>query len=148
MGNLVIDNASIRIIDGTVSTNQELGNLRYLSLPVLGEELAELGVRLEDVGDTLRGVESGNLDDIFTAGPPKLVHLLLDAQTPELAHVELRVPDAELFVQAIEPIGGSTKEGQSLNGDAVRNEVAHGMTDEEIRVFNVIPEVFPDFLLR
>lgn len=145
---LVIDNASVRIIDGAVATDQELGNLRFLSLSVRSEEFTELGVRLEDVGDTLSGVEPGNLDDISTAGPLELVHLLLDTHAPELAHVVLRVPDAELLVQTIEPVGGSTKESQSLNGDVVRDEVAHGVTDEEIRMFDVIPEVFPDFLLR
>ena len=146
--NFVIDNTSVRIIDGTVSADQELGNLGFFGLSVRGEESTELGVRLEDVLDTLSGVESGNLDDIFTARPPKLVHLLLDAQAPELAHVELRVPDAELFVQAIKPIGGSAEKGQSLNGDTIWNEVAHRMTDEEVRVFDVIPEIVPDFLLR
>ena len=146
--NLVIDNTSVRIVDSTVSTDQELGDLRFFSLSVRGEEFTELGVRLEDVGDTLSGIESGNLDNIFTAGPPKFVHLLLDAQAPELAHVILRVPDAELFVQAIKPIGGGTEKGQGLNGDTIRNEVADRMTDEEIRVLDVIPEVVPDFLLR
>ena len=146
--NLVIDNTSVRIVDSTVSADQELGDLRFFSLSVSGEEFAELGVGLEDVGDTLRGIEPSNLDNIFTTGPPKLVHLLLDAQAPELAHVKLRVPDSELFVQAIEPIGGSTEKGQGLDGDTIRNEVADRVADEEIRVFDVIPEVFPDFLLR
>ena len=145
---MVIDNTSVRIVDSAVSTDQELGDLRFFSLSVRGEEFAELGVRLEDVGDTLGGIESGNLDNIFTAGPTKLVHLLLDAQAPELAHVKLRVPDAELFVQTIKPIGGSTEKGQGLNGDTIRNEVADRMTDEDIRVFDVIPEILPDFLLR
>jgi len=145
--NLVIDNASIRIIDGTMSTDQELGNLRFLSLSVSREERTELGVRLEDVGDTLGGIESGNLDDIFATGPLELVHLLFDAHAPELAHVVLRVPDAELLVKAIKPIGCSAEESQSLYWDIVRNEVAHRMTDENVRMFDVIPEVFPDLLL-
>ena len=148
MENLVIDNTSVRIIDGTVATDQELGNFRFLGLSVGGEEFAELGIRLEDVGDTLGGVESGDLDDVFTAGPLELVHLLLDAHAPELAHVVLRIPDAELLVQTIKPIGGSAEESQSLDGDIVRNEVAHRMTDEDIRMLDVVPKVFPNFLLR
>ena len=145
---LVIDNAGVRVVDGTVSTDQELGSLGFFNLSALREEFTELGVGLEDVGNTLGWVESSNLDNISTAGPPELVHLLLDAHTPELAHVVLRVPDAELLVQTIEPIGGGTEEGQSLNGDIVRDKVAHRVTDEEIRMLDVIPEVVPDFLLR
>lgn len=148
MENLVIDDASVRVIHGTVSADQELGNLGHFSPSVCGEEAAELGVGFEDVGDTLGGVESCDLDNILAAGPPELVHLLLDAHTPELAHVELGVPNAELLVQAIKPVGGSPEESQGLDGDIVRNEIAHRVTDEEIRVLDVIPKIFPDFLLR
>lgn len=48
----------------------------------------EVGVRLQDVGDTLGGVKLSNLNNISTVGPPELIHLLLDAHAPELAHVE------------------------------------------------------------
>ena len=145
--NLVIDNTGVGVIDGTVSTDQELRSLSFFNLSARGEEFAELGVRLENVGDTLGGVESGNLDDVSTAGPSELVHLLFDAHAPELAHIELRVPDAELLVQTIEPIGSSTKEGESFDGNRVRDEVPHRVADEEIRMLDVIPEVVPDFLL-
>ena len=148
MENLVIDDAGVRIVDGTVTTDQELGNLRSFELSARREEFAELDVRLKDVGNTLGGVEPSNLDNISTAGPPELVHLLLDTHAPELAHVELRVPDAELLVQSIEPIGGGTKESQSLDGDIVRHEVADGVTDEDVGMLDVVPEVLPDFLLR
>ena len=148
MEDLVVDNASVRVIDGTVSADQELGNLGHFGLSVFGEEFAELGVGFENVGDTLGGVESCNLDDIFAAGPRKFIHLLLDAHAPELAHVELRVPDTEFLIQAIKPIGGSPEESQGLNRDIVRDEVAHRVADEDIGVFDVIPEIVPDFLLR
>ena len=148
MQNLIIDNAGIRVIDSAVSTDQELGDLGFLGLSVGCEEFTELGVRLKDVGDTLGGIETGDLDDILAAWPPKLVHLLLDAHTPELAHVELSIPDAKFLVQTIKPISGSTQESKSLNGDIVWDEVAHGMTNEKVCMLDVVPEVFPDFLLR
>lgn len=148
MENLVVDNAGVRVIDGTMSADQELGSFRVFNLSARGEKFPELGVRLEDVGDALGGIESGNLDDVSAAGPPELVHLLFNAHAPELAHVELRVPNAELLVQTIEPIGGSTEEGESLDGDIVRNEVPHRMANEEIRMLDVVPEILPDLLLR
>lgn len=146
--NLIIDDASVRIVDGTVSTDQELVSFRFFGLSVIGKEFAVLGVGLEDMGNTLRGIETGNLDYVFATRPLELVHLLLDAHTPELAHVILGIPNAELLVQTIKPIGGGTEESQGLHGNTVRHKVAHGMTDEEIRVLDVVPEVFPDFLLR
>lgn len=110
MENLVIDDASVRVIDGTVPTDQELGNLGFLGLSVFLEEFTELGVRFEDVGNALGGIETGNLDNVFAAGPLELVHLLFDAHTPELAHVVLGIPDAEFLVQTVEPVGGSAQE--------------------------------------
>ena len=148
MENLVIDDAGVRVVDGTVSTDQELGSLRFFDLSARREEFAELGVRLENVGNTLGRVESSNLDNISTAGPPELVHLFLDTHAPEFAHVELRVPDAELLVQTIEPIGGGAEERQSLDGDIVWHEVADRVADEEVGMLNVVPEVLPDFFLR
>ena len=148
MDNLVVDDACVRVINGAVSADQELWNLRFFKLSALGEEFTEFGVRLEDVGNPLGGVESSNLNDVFAARPLELVHLLLDAQAPELAHIELRVPDAEFLVQTIKPIGGSAEESQCLFGDIAWNEAFHRVTDEEIRMLDVIPKVFPYSLLR
>ena len=147
MEDLVIDNAGVRVINGTVSANQELGDLGLVCLSVGSEKFTELGVRLEDVWDTLGGIETGNLDDVFTARPLEFVRLLLDAHAPEFAHVVLSVPDAKFLVQTIKPISGSTQEGKGFDGDIVWNEVAHRMADEDIRVLDVIPEVIPNFFL-
>jgi len=122
-----------------MSTLQELRSLRFFEFSARDEEFTELGVRLEDVRNALGGIELSNLDDISTTGPPELIHLP-DTHAPELAHVELRGLDAELLVQSIEPIGGGTKEGQSLDGDIVRYEVAYRVADEEVRMLDVVPE--------
>jgi len=87
--NLIIDDAGVRVVDGAVSADQELGSVRFFKLSTRSEEFTELGVRLENVWDTLGGVESSDLNNVSTAGPSELVHLLLDAHAPELAHVVL-----------------------------------------------------------
>lgn len=53
------------------------------------EEFTELAARVGDVGNTLGGVESSDLEGMSAAGPPELVHLLLDAYALDLTHVEL-----------------------------------------------------------
>ncbi len=93
---LVVDDAGIRVVHGTVTADEQLRGflVRYLAL----EHLTELDVRVDNVRDTLGRVEASNLDDVITGGPLELVHLVLQAQAAELAHVELRVPRRKLLV--------------------------------------------------
>ena len=97
----------------------------------------ELNVRLEDMGDTVGGIESSSLDDISAAGPSELLHPFLDTHTRDLAHAELRVSDPELLVQTISPIVADT-ECQSLDVDVVRHKVPNRVTDEEVRMLDIV----------
>ena len=122
---LVVDDARIGVIDGTVTTDEHLGRLHIGCL--LRHQLAEARVRVDHVRDTLRGVEPGNLDDVIAQGPAELRHLLLDAERAELAHVVLTVPVAELLVEAVEPVGGGGEQRDPLDGDILGHEGLDGV---------------------
>jgi hypothetical protein len=46
------------------------------------------------------------------------------------------------------PIGGSAEKGKGLNWNIVGDEFLNRVTDEQVRMLNVIPEILPDLLLR
>jgi len=71
---------------------------------------------------TFSGIEARNLDDIVTLRPLELVHLLLGAQVPELAHVELRVP-----VGSWESVTRSMRITEERS-DIAKEKRAHAMT--------------------
>ena len=98
---LIVNDTSIRVVDSAMSTNEKLWDLIRGNFAL--EEYTELGIRVEDVGNTLGWVETSNLDDVFACRPAQLNHLLLDAQVAELSHVVLGVPRREFLVQAVEP---------------------------------------------
>ena len=102
--NLVVDPASIWIVDSTMSAKEELGNRFEIGDAVLLKELPKLAVRVDDGGNTLGGVEPCDLDKVFTIWPCELGHALFGAETTEFVHVVVRVPGTEIFVQAIEPV--------------------------------------------
>lgn len=104
LDDLVVDDASIGVVDGTVTTNEELRSLFASSLG--GQMLPEEGVGIDNVGDPFGRVEAGDLDDIVALGPLELLHLLFDAKRAEFAHVVRRVPRGEFLVQAIKPGAG------------------------------------------
>ena len=104
---LIVDDASIRVIDGTVTTDQELGRLFLGGLAGLLQELAKARVGVDDVGDTLGRIEPCDLDDVIAGRPLQLVHLLFDTQAAELAHIVLRIPWGKVLVQPIEPAEGA-----------------------------------------
>ena len=101
---LIVDDACIRVIDGTVTTDQELRCLFIRRLASILQELAKARVRVDDVGDALGGIEPCDLDNVIALRPLEFVHLLLEAQATELAHIELRVPWVEVLVQSVEPM--------------------------------------------
>lgn len=87
-----------------MATDQELRCLLLGRLASLLQELTKARVGVNDVGDTLGGIEPRDLDDVIASRPLQFVHLFFEAQATELAHVVLRVPWVEVLVQAIEPI--------------------------------------------
>lgn len=46
------------------------------------------------------------------------------------------------------PISGSTQQSQFLGRHVARDELVHGVTDEQIRMLDVVPQVLPNLLLR
>ena len=52
---------------------------------------------------TFSRIESCNLHDVIAFGPLERVHLFLDTQTTELAHVVLRIPSVQILVKTVEP---------------------------------------------
>ena len=102
---LVVDDTGVRIVDSTMSTNQELGHLLLIgNFAGRLQQLAETLVRVDHVGDTLGGIKPSDLDDVVANRPLELVHLFLDTQAAELVHVELRVPWAEVLIKTIKPV--------------------------------------------
>lgn len=99
---LIVDDAGIGIVHSAVTADEQLRG----SLPrsLVREQLTELRVGIDDVGNTLGGIETCDLDDVVASGEGKGVHLVLGAEATELAHVELRIPWVKLFVQTIEPV--------------------------------------------
>lgn len=45
------------------------------------------------------------------------------------------------------PIGGGTEKGKSLNWNIIGDEFLNRVTDEQVRMLNVVPEILPDLLL-
>lgn len=73
----------------SMSTYQQLWHI-ILTIIVVGlEHLPELGVRVDNIWNTLGRVKSGDLYDILTQRPFELVHLLFGAQGAEFTHVEI-----------------------------------------------------------
>ena len=101
--NLIVDDACIGVIDGTVTTDEHLRSLISIVVLVSLQQFTELGVRVNNVGDTLGRIESGNLDNVVTFRPLELGHLLLDAKAAEFSHIETRIPRLHLFVKSVEP---------------------------------------------
>lgn len=101
LDDLIVDDTGIRIVDSTMSANQELGDV--LLGVISRQHLAELRIRIDDVGDTLCRIEAGDLHDVLAGRPLQLMHLVLVAQVAELAHVELSIPVVELLVETVEP---------------------------------------------
>lgn len=143
---LVVDDARVGVIDGAVPADEHLRRLRGGLL--LREKLPEARVRVDHVRNALRRVEARDLHDVVAQRPAELVHLLLHAQLPELAHVVLQVPVAERLVEAIEPVGRGAEERELLRWDVARDELVDRMRDEEVCVLDVVPEVLPNLLLR
>lgn len=98
---LIVDDASIGVIDRTMSTDQQLG--RLVRVDIAFAQLAEARIRVDHIRDTLGRVETGNLHNVVTSGPGKFGHLVAHAQAAEFTHVELRVPSIELLVEPIKP---------------------------------------------
>ena len=98
---LIVDDARIGVVDRAVPADEHLRRLDARVL--LREQLAEARVRVDQVRDALGRVEARDLHDVVAHRPPELGHLVLDAQLPELAHVELRVPLVQVLVEPVEP---------------------------------------------
>ena len=75
---LIVDDASIWVIDGTVTTDQELRRLCLGGLSSVLQEFAKARVGVDDVGNTLGRIEPCDLDDILAGRPLELMHLLFD----------------------------------------------------------------------
>ena len=117
---LIVDDASIRVINGTVTTEQELRRLFLGGLAGRLQELAKARVGVDDVRDTLGRIEPCDLDEVIAGRPLQFSHLLFDAQAAELAHVVLRIPGVEVLVQSIEPVsGGRVNEDGHRDGNSI-----------------------------
>lgn len=114
--NLIVYDAGIRVIDSTVTADQELRRL-FLSPAGRLQEFAKARVGVDDVGNTFGRIEPRDLDDVVADRPLELVRLLFNAQTAELAHVVLRVPWAEVLIQSIEP----EPQARGVNEDSRRD---------------------------
>ncbi len=88
---LVVDDAGIRVVNSAMSTNEQLRDLCYGADTTLKQD-AELGVRIDDVGNTLGWIETSDLDNKDALGPYELVHLIFGAQAAGLTKIELRNP--------------------------------------------------------
>ena len=66
---LIIDQAGIGVIDGTVSADNKLRNVGEAGLVALA---TELGVGVDDGGDALGRIETSDLDNVFAGRPVKL----------------------------------------------------------------------------
>lgn len=73
---LIVDQTSIRVVNGTIAAHHQLGDIGNAGLVALATELS---IRVDDSGDTLRGIETSDLDDVLASGPIEL--------SPERANV-------------------------------------------------------------
>jgi hypothetical protein len=124
---LVIDDASIRVINGTMTTKKKLGMLVGIDLVVL-QQFPEFVVRVDHVRDTFGRIETRNLDKVLALRPLKYIHLLLPAQIAEHTHVVHRVPGWEMFIETVQKVGGSSQKSQFLLWYIRRDEFGHRMT--------------------
>lgn len=111
---------------------------------VFREKTAEFGIRLDDIRNPFRGIESGNLDDIFLCRPSQLSH----PQGMALFVVEMSIitliPIIQVFVKPIEPIRSGGKVSNLSSRYITRNERGDWMTDEHIGMLNVAPKELPN----
>lgn len=127
---LVVDQAGIGVIDGAVAADDQLGNVGDACILAAA---AELGVRVNDGGNTLGGIESRNLDDVLASRPVELsptsksassklflvredLHALRVACNIVNVAIVTRIPLVEMLVQAVKPISRSRKVHNLLAG--------------------------------
>lgn len=99
----VVDDGGVGVVDSRVATDQELSVIILFAVWVRLEQMPVLDVGIDDIRDTLGGIESGNLNEVFQLGPLEFVHLLFGAEGAELAHVECGVPIIQMLVETIQP---------------------------------------------
>jgi hypothetical protein len=117
---LIVDDACIRVIDGSVPTKQQLRVIVLIKI-CLEEELAELGVRIDDIWNSFGRVESSDLHNVIACRPLKFMHLLFRTQATEFAHIVLRIPRVKVLVEPVKPIDAFV----NMHVLAIRRQQAH-----------------------
>jgi len=154
---LVINDAAIRIINGTVSTAREVSTCRYqwmkddlhdelrnVSDTSLVSTATELSISINDGGNTLGGVESSNLGNVLADGILELGHSRGMAGHVVDVGIVTSIPLVEVLVQAIEPIGGGREIGNLLLGHGVWDKLGDRVADEHVGALDGVPEEVPD----
>ncbi len=86
---LVINHASIRIVDGAMTTYHQLLDV---SLWFVGHQLSKPGVALDDVGNAFGRVESSDLSEEATIRVLKLREALCLTSLSQDMHVVRQIP--------------------------------------------------------
>lgn len=83
----------------------------------------------------------------LTVGPIELSHSLISALLVIDMSIVAGIPLVHVFVEAVNPVGGSGEVNNLLLGNRVRNKLGDGVANEQVGLFDVAPEVVPDVIL-
>src|SRR6478752_4582119 len=83
----------------------------------------------------------------LTVGPIELGHSLVSALLVIDMSVVAGIPLVHVLVEAVNPVGSSGQVNNLLLGNRVRNKFGDRVTDEQIGIFDVAPEIVPDVIL-
>ena len=140
---LIEDDGCIGVVDGAVAGNDKLWDL--LDGLVFHIFSPKDGVRSKNVGDTLGGIETSDLCDIWACWECQAIGTLVQAGRLKLVHVVLCVPTVQLLVQTIEPVSRGRKITDLLCSYILGHEFADRVTDENITLPHVVPYPVPNF---
>jgi hypothetical protein len=82
-----------------------------------------------------------------TVGPIELSHSLISALLVIDMSIVAGIPLVHVFVEAVNPVGSGGEVDDFLLGNRVRNKLGDRVADEQVRLFDVAPEVVPDVIL-
>jgi hypothetical protein len=99
---LIVDDCCVGIVNGAVPDDGELwcpgsGNL-------VVEDLSRFDVRANDVGDSLGGIETCDLDNVLAEGVEEFGHSPFIAHGAEHLHVVLLIVRPHRFAETIKPV--------------------------------------------
>lgn len=141
LANEVVDGSAVGVVDGAVAGDNKL------RASLFGEFGAEMVVGIENVGDAFAGIEAGDLDEVGSASVQRGLVGLEEVMIEEL-EVVVDLVFGEIFVEAVQGIGGGGHGGGDVFGDIVGNELRDGVGNEGVCMLGKPPNKFPGSVLR